>query len=287
MIWSAFGRKLVALPGLSSIYSLLVAGGYIREKLTAARTYYVRTDGSDSNDGLANNSGGAFLTIAKAISTVAALDLSIYDVTIQIQDATWSGSLTHVTAPWVGSGTVTLQGNTATPANCVLSGIQPVRVQNFGSKLTITGFTIVSTSVGLQAIDGGTLTLGASMVFGACTSAHMRTNGPGSAIIATSISYTITGGSARHVWASPGGFYNLFNTTVTITGAAMAISTFAVADRLGLINANSMTFAGDFATTTGSRYSAASNAVINTSGGGANYFPGNAAGATATGGQYV
>jgi hypothetical protein len=38
---------------------------------------------------------------------------------------------------------------------------------------------------------------------------------------------------------------------------------------------------------TGKRYAVATNAVLNTNGGGANYFPGDVAGTTATGGQYV
>ena len=46
-------------------------GWSIREKLTEVRTYYVRTDGSDSNNGLANTSGGAFLTIQKAVDVVS------------------------------------------------------------------------------------------------------------------------------------------------------------------------------------------------------------------------
>jgi len=35
------------------------------------------------------------------------------------------------------------------------------------------------------------------------------------------------------------------------------------------------------------RYRASGNGVVNCSGGGANYLPGNAAGTTATGGQYL
>ena len=51
----------------------------------------------------------------------------------------------------------------------------------------------------------------------------------------------------------------------------------------GMISAASLTFSG---AATGTRYFAALNGIVYTNGGGATYFPGNAAGATATGGQY-
>ena len=64
-----------------------------REALTANRTYYVRTDGSNSNDGLTNSSGGAFLTIQKAIDTAATLDLNGHTITVQVGDGTYSESV--------------------------------------------------------------------------------------------------------------------------------------------------------------------------------------------------
>ena len=94
---------------------------HVRELLAANRTYYVRTDGSDGNTGLANTAGGAFLTIQKAISIVAALDISIYDVTINVADGTYTAGIA-ITGPWIGTGsTLTITGNTTTPANCVIS----------------------------------------------------------------------------------------------------------------------------------------------------------------------
>ena len=272
--------KLSAVP----VADYVVTPRQIREKLTANRTYYVRTDGSDSNDGLTDSPGGAFRTIAKAIEVVAALDISIYDVTIQVQDGTWTEPVV-VNAPWIGAGTVTLQGNTSTPANCVLnvSGTC-VTVNGMGSKLTVTGFTITSTIIGLLAQNGGAISLGGGIVFGTCGSAHMRANGQNALVYAQSASYTISGGSQHHLMASPRGEINIFGATVTLSGTPNFSVSFAFADRLSFINAGSATFIGS---ATGTRYQVASNSVINTAGGGANFFPGNAAGSTATGGQYI
>lgn len=96
------------------------AGG--REKLTANRTYYVRTDGSDSNSGLVNDAGGAFLTIQAAVTLVASsLNLNGYDVTIQVADGTYAVGAT-IQNLWDGNGTVSIKGNATTPTNVIVSG---------------------------------------------------------------------------------------------------------------------------------------------------------------------
>jgi hypothetical protein len=56
-----------------------------REKLTATRNYYVRKDGSDSNDGLTDSAGGAFLSVRRAVRAVTReIEFGQYDVNIYI-----------------------------------------------------------------------------------------------------------------------------------------------------------------------------------------------------------
>ena len=95
-----------------------VGGG--REVLQADRTYYVATTGSDSNDGL--TVGNPFLTIQKAIDVAAALDGSIYNVTIQLADGTYNLTSSLIMKDMVGSGSMTIQGNTGDQSLVILDG---------------------------------------------------------------------------------------------------------------------------------------------------------------------
>ena len=257
-------------------------GGGGRDTLTANRTYYVRTDGDDANDGLTDSSGGAFLTIQKAIDAVYAIDISIYDVTIQVQDGTWTAAII-LDGPWIGVGTVTIQGNTATPANCLLhtTGTNVLEMRS-GARLTLNGFKLQTTTIGscLFADTNSVLSLGINNNFGAAAYRHIHVRS-GATLIASS--YTISGSALNHIITDAAHVY-LGSGTVTLTGTPAFSSATFKSDSTGFMSIFSMTFSG---AATGNRYACTLNGVINTFGGGASFLPGNAAGTTATGGQYA
>jgi hypothetical protein len=101
-----------------------VYSGYkTREVLTANRTYYVRTDGSDSNDGLSDTAGGAFLTPQKGCDVIKTLDTGGYDVKLKINDGNYLayGDITPIMP--IGGGNYTIEGNTTNPENVRLLGM--------------------------------------------------------------------------------------------------------------------------------------------------------------------
>lgn len=255
-----------------------------REVLSADRTYYVRTDGSDSNDGLANTSGGAFLTIQKAVDTICdTLDTKSYAATVQIADGTYTGAV--VLRKTVGRGVAKILGNVTTPANVVISttsanaissasicewAIDSLKVQTTTSGW---GIAIANARVELYAIN-----------FGACQSGHLRVYNHADGVFMSN--YAISGAAPVHWQAQSQGRLYAGGKTLTITGTPAFSTGFAKAFDLAMIQCDGMTFSGS---ATGKRYTGmTSNAVINTSGGGASYLPGDTAGDTpTTGAQYL
>jgi hypothetical protein len=261
-----------------------IAGGG-RETLSGNRTYYVRTDGNDGNNGLTDSAGGAFATLQKAFNTIATLDLNGFTVTVQVKDGTYTAGV-NMDKPWVG-GNIVFQGNATTPGNVVISttsancfqlGVAPggsVLVKDMELRTTTSGYGLIVTVPGRLDFQ--------NLRFGACAQDHTIASGSGSQIVCTG-DYAIVGGAPRHMNALGGGSIAVTTRTVTLTGTPAFSAAFAVASRVGSINGHSNTYSGS---ATGKRYDVVLNAVINTNGGGASYFPGNSAGTTATGGQYA
>ncbi len=257
-----------------------------RETLTANRIYYVRTDGSDSNNGLANTSGGAFLTIQKAVDTTAAIDLGIYDVTIQLANATYTaGAL--VKAPWVGSGNVTLRGDPTTPANVTISitNANCITVQSNG-RLNISGLKLQTTTGGncLDATMGGSISFSGQMNFGACASTHLSASSGGRINNIGGANYTISGSVPYHIYSQQQGGVVLASITITLAATPAFSGSFATVTNLGFFRSAGVTYSGS---ATGLRYQAMVNSVVQTDGAGATALPGSTAGTTSTGGQYL
>ena len=215
-----------------------------REVLTANRTYYVRSDGNDSNTGLANTSGGALLTIQKAIDTVAALDISTYSVTIQVGAGTYTAPA-GVSGPWVGSGSVTLVGDTTTPSNVVVSvsGTLACISVSGGGRLNVGGFKLTNANYyGLGVFSNGRIDVAGNMDFGYCGIAHTYadTNGFISNIGAN---YTISGnaGVGHGYVVYHGLIWSVLN-TITLKGSPILGSGFSVASSGGLTRFAANTF---------------------------------------------
>ena len=98
-------------------------------------TYYVRTDGSDLNDGLSDAPGGAFLTIQKAASVIARGDIVLVGAGAYAGqvDVTTGGSAT-VPTTFKATGAVTLDG-----------GVNGFRLKNVHN-VDLSGFEVFSGS---------------------------------------------------------------------------------------------------------------------------------------------
>lgn len=181
------------------------------EVLSAARTIYVRKDGSDSNSGLVNNAGGAFLTIGKAVSYCQARDLNDNNITISINTGTYAEDVT-VTGPNRGGGRIIF----VAPAGTVtFDGPSEGIIVSDGAIVEVNGTNMV--------FSGGNFHLHATrfasiyargFTLGACAEYQIYSTRFG--YIEIDGGYSVSGGAKGMLQASHHGHIRLTASTVTL-----------------------------------------------------------------------
>jgi hypothetical protein len=256
-----------------------------RAVLAADRTYFVRSDGDDGNDGLANDAGGAFLTIQAALAAVATIDFGGHVVTIDIQAGTWvPGQLfppatTGQAVP--GDLLITSTAGAILVADIDFSGLF---LADAGARFRLGTLTLQgsgSWAVAIQSLPGSVTEL-AGTIFSSGFWVPLLADGgyinmAGDIEIAGSV-------SGAFMLLESGGYFRAVGGTVTMTGTP-AIGNFCSCSIGSQARFDNVAFSG---ASTGQRFAADSNGVIKTnSGADPNYLPGDAPGTTSTGGLYL
>lgn len=243
------------------------------------RVYYVRPDGNDANSGRGNTPGTAKATIAGAMATLNGIDFNGYIPQLLLyHDITYNETLSfNPVRPRsylqvIGNNT-TIQPSTGNAIECYRSSF----VELQGS-LTIgapgTG------GCGLYALGGFIYT--ASTTFLACDLAVMYCDQWG--FIGVYQDITISGNSAYFAYCTTESEIDLAATTYTVSGTPAYSGAFVYSAYNSTIWRESGSFSG---AATGVRYHAYGLGVIESSGGGASFFPGDTAGVAEQGGVYI
>lgn len=209
---------LLASNNLSDLANIKTAQANlgVLEQLTTALTIYVRKDGSDSNTGRADNAGGAYLTIGKAVSAIDGIDSRGFAVTIQVRgtSVTYAEALSF-TKPLRGGGTLTLVGDNTTPANIIINSTGDGITVGAGVSINISGFKFTSTAAAINV--GGIVNL-SSFNIGACTSNALVTYG-GGALLNVTGNFTVSGGGGSLFHIAHGGGVTTDASTCTFSGS--------------------------------------------------------------------
>ena len=179
-----------------------------RPLLSADLNYYVRTDGSDSNNGLANSSGGAFLTVSAALAAAKLFDPNGHKIKINAGAGVFSSSSPN---DLTGYFSKDIQIIGATPVSLTISsfGSASGSTRNWSVVINVTDAS--SVSVGDYGIIRSPIGTGAKEVHCGCWEVTAK----------TSTSVTLKNkyyGSAFPTNTLTGGTFTVIKTVLKFTG---------------------------------------------------------------------
>lgn len=271
--------------------------------LAANTTFYCSPSGSSTNHGLTSTSPIDSITdVYNLVQSV--VNVNGFNVIFQSADGTYTAPQ-FISGKLVGQQDtdgelqvfpVTIQGNLTTPTNCNIN----VTGQRFGAlriwgdaSCLVQGFHLQSSGAsrggyGLYAFKSKVALQ--TMDFGEAEITQITATDCGKIQIIGN--YTISGSSEAHWIVSDMGDISVegigggtTGPTITLTGTPNFSSAFAVAQYPSVITMNKApTFSGS---ATGARYEVFGNGLIQCESLGTSFFPGNSAGSTSTGGQYL
>ena len=260
------------------------------EALTADRTYYVRTDGNDSNDGLENNAQHAWKTIQHAVRWVAGhLNLNGYTCYIQVADGNYdeTNGVRLLSDP-VGPGFVYVQGNSgnynAVVVDASSQGTGTVYARG-SIKYVFRWMKVQNTAASgdRAAFYADTLSMITVKDLNVGTVGNAAFLGSDSGKVLVQGSIGCAGNAAALIYAKFHGIVVVSGATITLSGNP----SYSVAT----VYALAVSFVGFFSTTwsgsaTGKRYSGDTLSLIETLGMGATWIPGSVAGTVTNGAVY-
>ncbi|PTB28836.1 hypothetical protein C9I56_11135 [Paraburkholderia caribensis] len=253
-------------------------GGFRPLVRPSAGVLNVYVDVNHGNDATGDGSvSNPYNTIAYALGKIQNLDLCGNAVIMWLLPGTYTIGLNLNTdqGPY-NNGHLYLRGSTGDATQIIVSG--GINASGPGSRLTVEYLTVSGNGI---VADNNAKVDFDNLIFAGVGSNNHITSKNGATVTALG-PVTITSGGNSFASAIDGRI-TLDGVTYTLTGTPTFSTAFAYA-AYGRISAIGSTFSG---AATGNRYSALINGVINTAGGGANFFPGSVAGSSASGGQYV
>lgn len=241
--------------------------------ISSDTTYYIRTDGNNSNLGTSNTAGGAWASIGGAITNLKNKTFGPgVVVTLQLADGTYvSSAFSKPDFP-----KIIINGNSSTPANVVVTGFIDC---SFGAVVEIRNGYYEQCS----ATYGGLIIIGTGVRLTATSGSQIVVYHGGTVQITAS--YSCSGSCDNHIFCASGGLVQIADSlTLTLVSTPAYSGAFCNTPSGGIVRfynfGTRLAFSG---TATGVRYIVSNGGVIDTSGGGSTVLPGNSVGTNSAG----